>query len=117
MSGRPWLEALRTNARERDADTDKTPENISEASRLGGCERRESLAGGPTPVVVEKMRGPWGDDEHRLIAAGWEPKERCGKTIWKRPDNGFYFSQEAAAHFLDSGLGNVKCKSGANGER
>jgi hypothetical protein len=50
----------------------------------------------------------------KLLAAGWKPKERCGKTIWKRPDNGFYCSQEMAAHFLDKGVRNVRCKSGAN---
>lgn len=53
-------------------------------------------------------------ETRRLLAAGWEPKERFGKTIWKRPDNGFYCSQEMAAHFLDRGIGNARCKSGAN---
>ena len=32
-------------------------------------------------------------ETQRLLAAGWEPKERCGKIIWKQPDNGFYYSQ------------------------
>src|SRR3712207_3132195 len=30
----------------------------------------------------------------KLLAAGWEPKERCGKIIWRYPDNGFFYSQE-----------------------
>ncbi len=55
-------------------------------------------------------------ETQRLLAAGWEPKERCGKIIWKQPDNGFYYSQEMAAHFLLRGIGNVRCKSGANGK-
>jgi|SRR5215217_4201910 len=51
----------------------------------------------------------------KLLAGGWEPKERCGKLIWKHPDNGFYYSQEMAVHLLDRGIGNARCKSGANG--
>jgi hypothetical protein len=47
---------------------------------------------------------PWGEDEQRLIAAGWKPKERGGKIIWQSPDNGFYYSQEVAIRFLDSGI-------------
>jgi hypothetical protein len=42
---------------------------------------------------------------------------RCGKIIWKPPDNGFYCSQERAVHFLDKGSGNAGCKSGANVRR
>jgi len=33
-----------------------------------------------------------------LQAAGWKPKERCGKTIWQSPDNGFWYSQDMAMH-------------------
>src|SRR5215212_9282962 len=115
MSGRPWLEPLKFAIRECGPDIGDTPEKISEVLTLGGCKRCESLADGPTPVVDEKVRRPWGEDERRLIAAGWEPKERCGKTIWKRPENGFYYSQEMAVRLLDRGVGNVGCKSGANG--
>jgi hypothetical protein len=33
----------------------------------------------------------------RLVAAGWKPKVSFGgKVIWQRPDNGFYYSEEAA---------------------
>src|SRR5215203_2160501 len=53
----------------------------------------------------------------KLFAARWEPKERCGKTIWRHPDNGFYFSQEMAVHFLDRMEGIVRCKSGVGGRR
>jgi hypothetical protein len=31
-----------------------------------------------------------------LLAAGWHAKARCGKTIWKRPETGFYYSEEIA---------------------
>ena len=35
-----------------------------------------------------------------LRAAGWKHKERCGKTIWQHPHNGFYYSHEVALLFL-----------------
>ena len=53
-------------------------------------------------------------ETQRLLAVGWEPKKRSEKIIWKQPDNGFYYSQEMAAHFLLRGIGNASCKSGAN---
>lgn len=43
------------------------------------------------------------DDERRLLAAGWTPKERCGPlrlTIWAKPETGFYYCQEVALHRL-----------------
>ena len=36
-----------------------------------------------------------------LRAAGWKPKERCGKTIWQSPENGFWYSQGMAIHLQD----------------
>ncbi len=79
MSGRPWLEALKATMREQGADTEKTLEKILEALPSEGCERCESPAGGPTMVVdvrtTEEVCGSWGEEERRLIAAGWEPKE------------------------------------------
>ena len=63
------------------------------------------------------MRATADPEARKLSAASWKPKERCGKTIWKRPDTGFYYSQEVAAHFLDGGISNVRCKSGADGRR
>src|SRR5215204_1959251 len=74
----------------RSADPNEPPEKISEASPSEGCERCDSPADGPTPVdglqTVEEVRGSWGEEKRRLIAAGCEPKERCGRIIWKRPD-------------------------------
>ena len=55
-------------------------------------------------------------EQHRLKESGFKPKERCGKTIWQRPDDGFYVSQEVALHFLDSGIVSPGDKSGANGK-
>src|SRR5919107_3911461 len=60
-----------------------------------------------TDTVAEEDRNPaetgctrnTTDPENRkLCAARWEPKERCGKTIWKRPDSGYYYAQEVALH-------------------
>jgi hypothetical protein len=59
------------------------------------------------PAEIMCMRATADPQAHKLSAAGWEPKERCGKTIWKRPDTGFYCSQEMAVHFLDGGIGNA----------
>ena len=66
MSTRPWLEALKATIRERSADTDGLTEKISESLSPEGCERCESLADVPTPVVdsrhsAEKVRGSWGE--------------------------------------------------------
>jgi hypothetical protein len=106
MSGRPWLEALKVTIRERGADTEKPPEKISEALPPEGCERCESLTDGPTPAVdiqtAEKVRGSWGEEERRLIATGWEPKERGGLVIWANPETGFYCSQEVALRRLEA---------------
>jgi hypothetical protein len=69
------------------------------------------------PAEAVSMRSAADPEAHKLSAAGWKPKERCGKTIWECPDNGFYYLQKMAMHFLDRGVGNVRFKSGANGRR
>ena len=67
----------------------------------------------PEPTVDVRMNSP---EVRKLLSAGWEPKERCGKIIWKRPDDGFYCSQEAALHFLNRAISSTRYKSGADGE-
>jgi hypothetical protein len=108
MSGRPWLEALKSTIRERRADTNEAPEQSSKTLSPEGCKRCESSGDVPSPVLdaqtTEKVYAPWGEEERRLIAAGWEPKERCGKVIWKLPENEFYYSRKVALYFLDSGI-------------
>ena len=103
MSGRPWLEALKVTIRERGADTEKPPEKILEALPSEGC---ESPADVPPPLVdtqtAEKVRGSWEEEQRRLIAAGWEPKERGGLVIWANPETGFYCSQEVALYRLEA---------------
>jgi hypothetical protein len=105
MSARPWLEALKATIRERRADTNETPEKSSEILPPEGCERCKSPVDVPSPVVdtqsAEKVRASWGEEECRLIAAGWKPKERGGLVIWANPKTGFYYSQEVALHLLE----------------
>jgi len=62
------------------------------------------------PRLLELLEWEW----RELEAAGFKPKERCGKIIWQRPDNGFYYSQEMASHLLGTEISNVRCKSGAD---
>ncbi len=56
-------------------------------------------------------RSAEGRDE--LVEKGWEPKERCEKTIRKRPRIDFYYTQGMAVRFLGRGIGNGRYKSGA----
>ena len=103
MSGRPWLEALKAKMREQGADTDKPPGKMLEALPPEGCER---LANAPSPSgdlrTVAKVRGSWGEEERRLMDAGWKPKERGGYLIWANPETGFYCSQKVALHRIEA---------------
>ncbi len=51
-----------------------------------------------TPAqVVDITALPTADAEGReLLAAGWQLKERLGKTIWRDPRDGLWLSQEMA---------------------
>ena len=45
----------------------------------------------------------------RLVGAGWKPKVSFGgKVIWQRPDNGFYYSDEAALCLLSRMEGSLQ---------
>jgi hypothetical protein len=41
-----------------------------------------------------------GAEARELEAAGREPKERCGKTIWANPQTGLWYSEEMALELL-----------------
>ena len=42
--------------------------------------------------------------EHRkLLAAGWEPKERENETVWRNPENGLWYPQGIAIAILEEG--------------
>ena len=87
------------------------------ADLIAICAKTETVAEeGRKPGEGMRMRATTADPEAcKLSAAGWEPKEYCDKVIWKRPDNGFYYSQEMASHLLGTEISNAKCKSGADG--
>jgi hypothetical protein len=42
--------------------------------------------------------------KRRLEAAGWEPEEREGVTIWRDPETGLWYDQEKAMALLQEGL-------------
>jgi hypothetical protein len=42
--------------------------------------------------------------KRRLEAAGWEPEEREGVTIWRDPETGLWYDQEKAMTLLQEGL-------------
>ena len=42
--------------------------------------------------------------EHReLLAAGWEPEEREGETVWQNPENDLWYPQGVAIAILKEG--------------
>src|SRR5215203_3764016 len=43
------------------------------------------------PAESLRIRTVASADACKLLAAGWEPKQRYAKFICKRPDNGFYY--------------------------
>ncbi len=85
MSGSPWLDTLKDTVRERTVDTGETLEKTSEALL---SERCESLAGEPTPVLdipsTRTTHATRGENEERLLANGWTPKER-GRLVIRDP--------------------------------
>jgi TubC N-terminal docking domain len=68
------------------------------------------------PAEAASTQTSSGLEARKLLATGWEPKERCGKIIWKCPDTGFYYSQEMARLYLRGGVGTIGYKSGATGK-
>lgn len=102
MNCRPWLETLKETIKEDVADTDMPLEEPSETLLSQGCERFESLADHSPPIMdIPTTPAQRGEDERRLLAALWKPKERCGKTIWQSPGNGWY-AQEMAQRLSES---------------
>jgi hypothetical protein len=75
-------------------------------------EAKEALGVEQPPAAVANIDAArtrsWDKDERRLLAAGWEPKERCGPlglTIWANPGTGFYCSREVALRRMDERSG------------
>ena len=92
-----YLELVRAAREARNASAEQTSGN-----HRTEADRRNQ---GPTDVMATDER------TGKLLDAGWKPKQRLGKTIWCRPDNGFWVSQEMAMHMLDEW--NVRDKNGA----
>ena len=66
-----------------------------------GVSRRGSESAGPS-ASLEDLTKPNSENAWRLLEAGWTPKVSFGgQVIWERPDNGFYFSEEAAICVLE----------------
>jgi hypothetical protein len=85
------------------------------AELMAVCGKRETVAEeGRQPAESMRIRTVADPDTRKLLAAGWEPKQRCWRTIWKRSGGGFYYSREMATHLLDTGISSVGCQSGAN---
>ncbi len=88
------------------------PQLVGEASELRSGEGSEGSKDphqrtDKTPGVVDdidiiEVRS---SEEIGLVAASWTLKERLGKTIWQRPQNGFWYSQEMASRLLENGGG------------
>ena len=77
-----------------------TAKEAKEAKKVPGEEQH------PAPVTDMRTARtiPNSPDGCRLLAAGWEPKERCGPlglVIWANPQTGFYCSQEVTLHRLE----------------
>ncbi len=92
-----YLELVRAARGARNA----SPERVSSDQHKAADPRNDW----PTGIQYAEVRAG------KLLDAGWKPKERLGRTIWRRPDNGFWVSQEMAMHMLDEW--NVRDKNGA----
>ncbi len=43
------------------------------------------------------------ETRRRLEAAGWEPVERAGETVWRHPETGIYYDRDKAVALLREG--------------
>ena len=43
------------------------------------------------------------DERRELLAAGWEPEEREGETVWRNPENDLWYPQGVAIALLREG--------------
>lgn len=102
MSAKSWLGTLketieveRQSAREESREP--TPPTVQKV-------RKPGEGTGAKVVDITTVRhgfSPRDEEERRLLAAGWTPKERMGLVIWAHPETGFYYSREVALRRLD----------------
>ena len=98
---RPWLEALKEHCDRRGQEQEEPREAVFADAP---SDQLTKPIKAPAPVVdinTARTRS-WGEDESRLIAAGWGPKVRMGLVIWANPETGFYCSRDIALHRLDA---------------
>jgi len=55
-------------------------------AHCGETHREEEVVDTRIATPLREYLGPEG---RKLQVAGWQPKERCGKTIWQSSKNGF----------------------------
>lgn len=100
-----YLELLKSSRIERESSVEPREEKVEEELASRRSETEEPIAI-PFP----------GKDALTLTAAGYKSKVSfSGKTIWRSPDTGLWFSEEMARCFLERR--NVKNKAGAEEER
>ncbi len=58
----------------------------------------EEWASEPEDVPVDSEA-----EQRELKAAGWEPKERNGETVWRNPERGLWYPQGVAITLLREG--------------
>ena len=62
------------------------------------------------------MAGKRDDERRELEAAGWEPEEREGETVWKNPASGLLYPQgQAVAGYRQGGCGPGGARTGDQG--
>lgn len=106
MSAKSWLGALKEAVGEA---PEAAPQSPREGSRkpipttVQKVRNPRDGAGCEVVVDINTARAPRDEEERRLVAAGWEPKERMGLLIWANPETGFYCSREVALLRLTQG--------------
>ena len=106
MSAKSWLKALKATIEEeprppRDESREPIPPTVQKVRKPRGG------AGGKVADTRTARPGfsPRDEEERRLLAAGWKPKERMGLVMWADPETGFYCSRKVALHRLANPLG------------
>ena len=71
---------------------DQIKKHKPELLTLLGSDKHKLQGGDCYPEYLSDVQS------RKLRAAGWKPKERCGKTIWQSSENFYWYSQDMAMH-------------------
>ncbi len=95
-----WLDALKKTIEEepRIQREDSEKPTAATAQKLQKPREAEREVGGEV-VGLSAARALRSEDERRLLAAGWSPKERSGLVIWRKP-GGSWYGEEVAVLLL-----------------